>query len=684
MAAARRGRFVGRLEELALFRSALLNREPSFAVLHIHGPGGVGKTTLLREFARLAAECGRPVVWLDGRHIDPTSPGFLLAVQHAMQPGGSDTSGGVASCDELDWPPAATLLIDTYEALTPLDAWLRETFLPRLPARSLIVIAGRNPPTPAWRTDLDWAALTHCLSLRNLRPEESLTYLATRGIPADRHANVLDFSHGHPLALALGADLLAGGERQTLNLTQEPDVARVLLELFVQQVPSPAHRRALETCARARVTTEELLADVVGHADAPALFAWLRGLSFIEQGPEGLFPHDVARDALDADLRWRDPAGFRELHDRLLHRLARQIQALDGRKQQRAYFDILYLSRHSAAMRSFYDWEALGNAWAEPATPADGPGILEIVRRHEGDVSARIAAHWLARQPEAFYAFRSPGQQLTGFTAALLLEEANPVDCAVDPAVSAAWAAAQPRPGERVLHHRFYLDREQYQASRSAHNLISAVAGIRWLTVPRLAWCFTTLAEPQYWHPMFSALNFQRVPAAEFDVDGRHFGVYGHDWRAEPVQDWIVRKGGLDPDTQPTVEARLRAPLLVLSQPDFEDAVRRALRDYGRPAALAANPLARARVVADRVNDDDSIDALQTLLRDAVATLAVNPKDLKFHRALWHTYIEPALTQERAAELLDVPFNTYRYHLNVGLERVTAWLWQRELGDLNP
>lgn len=36
------------------------------------------------------------------------------------------------------------------------------------------------------------------------------------------------------------------------------------------------------------------------------LFAWLRELSFVETGPDGLAPHDLARDVLDVDLRWRD------------------------------------------------------------------------------------------------------------------------------------------------------------------------------------------------------------------------------------------------------------------------------------------------------------------------------------------------------------------------------------------
>jgi hypothetical protein len=52
LAVARRRRFVGRAAELALFNSALAEAEPPFALLHVHGPGGVGKTLLLGEFAR--------------------------------------------------------------------------------------------------------------------------------------------------------------------------------------------------------------------------------------------------------------------------------------------------------------------------------------------------------------------------------------------------------------------------------------------------------------------------------------------------------------------------------------------------------------------------------------------------------------------------------------------------------
>jgi hypothetical protein len=37
-------------------------------------------------------------------------------------------------------------------------------------------------------------------------------------------------------------------------------------------------------------------------------------LSFVELSREGLFPHDLAREALVADLRWRNPDWNMELH----------------------------------------------------------------------------------------------------------------------------------------------------------------------------------------------------------------------------------------------------------------------------------------------------------------------------------------------------------------------------------
>src|SRR5688572_2227653 len=148
-------RFVGRRAELAQFETALQEPSPPFAVLHVHGVGGVGKSTLLREFARLAKDAGRAVIALDGRDVQASRQEFPRAFAEAR----SDAPDG-----KFSLPAAgAVVLIDTYEALHALDGWLRESFLPRLPARTLVVLAGRNVPALAWRTDVAWAPLARIL-----------------------------------------------------------------------------------------------------------------------------------------------------------------------------------------------------------------------------------------------------------------------------------------------------------------------------------------------------------------------------------------------------------------------------------------------------------------------------------------------------------------------------------------
>lgn len=306
-------RFVGRATELEMFRGALAADMPPFAIYYLSGPGGVGKSSLLLQIARLAAEIGRLHVLIDCRNIDVSPQGFLLALSQALGLGGAG-----APLESLDQAERPVLLLDTYETIAPLDGWLRETFLPRLPAGALTVIAGRNAPDAAWRTESAWRDLVRIVSLRNLRPDESQAFLTYRDVPAAQHADVLRFTHGHPLALSLVADVVAQGGEAAFQPDRSPDVVALLLERFVQDVPSAQHRLALHACATARVLTESLLRAALGQEDVHAIFTWLRRLSFVEQGPYGLFPHDLAREVLDSDLRWRDPDALVELHRRLV------------------------------------------------------------------------------------------------------------------------------------------------------------------------------------------------------------------------------------------------------------------------------------------------------------------------------------------------------------------------------
>ena len=127
-----------------------------------------------------------------------------------------------------------------------------------------------------------------------------------------------------------------------------------------------------------------------------------------------------------------------------------------------------------------------------------------------------------------------------------------------------------------------------------------------------------------------------------------------------------------------------QVPLAVLSRSEFEAAVRQALRDWSQPDMLGANPLLWSRVVAARLvgngGRSERVATLQLLLQEAIQTLQSTPRRLKWYNALYHTYLFPASTQEMAAELLDVPFSTFRRHLTAGVAHVVENLWQQELG----
>ncbi len=678
--AARRGRFVGRSDILTSFREILLQPESPFAVLHIHGPGGVGKTTLLREFARIARAADRPVARLDGRLLEPAPNAFLGALD---QSGIQATPAQPHSFHRL--PPTCVLLIDTYELIEPLDTWLREVFLPQLSPQGLAVIVGRNAPSPAWRTDTDWGELTRIVTLGNFSPEESATYLTARDIPDTQHAAALRFTGGHPLALALVADTLQrGGEIAALDPGSEPDLVRALLERLVREIPSPSHQRALDACVIARLTTEDLLAGIGGIDDPHACFEWLRRQAFVEHSPYGIFPHDLAREVLLADFRWRNPHAHNSLVGRIWTHLWRRIGQTDEFDRQRLQLEALYVIRNQPNMTSYFDWNEADKVFAEEPGPEETEAILEIVHQHEGPESARIAAHWLRRQPESFHVFRDRDLDAFGFMAQLALHHATAEDVAADPAAAAALRFIE-RFGpladrQEVIYLRFWMHRERYQEITAATNLMAVDVITRCVTTSNLAWNFIAMSDPEFWTPHFNAVNFPRAHAAGFAVDGRPYGVFAHDWRIEPALVWLTTGGTPMPFTNVTDDIQATPP--PLSEAEFATAVRQALRDFARDDRLATNPLLRAGSVrTGSSNGASPTDQCGRCCARRSATLDGHPRDIKFHRALWHTYIEPAPTQERAAELLGVPFNTYRYQLARGLERVTAHLWWLEHRD---
>jgi hypothetical protein len=678
LASRRRGCFVGRDAELALVRTALDAAEPPFSVLWLTGPGGIGKSSLLDVTADEVAQTGgSTIVRPDGRALPPSPRAVLDALRAELGP---------PEGDEVVAAPAGrlVLMIDAYERLSGLDDWIRTSLLPGLPASSLTLIACRKPPGAAWRADPAWRDLLRVESLRNLSPAESRAYLRACGVDAPIHDRLVELSRGHPLALSLLADVFARGGEATADDPLMPDLVGTLVRRFVDVVPVGPQRGALETCALARVTTEPLLRDALGLDDAHELFAWLRDLSFVESGPDGLFPHELARDVLDADLQWRDPDGYQNLFRRVRGHTFAALRSSRGHEQQRAAYDLKFMFRKLRSVLSPLDWDSWGLLYPELAGLADRASVLDLVAAAEGDEAAAIAARWLDRQPEGVFVIRGVHDDIRAVLVLLDLTAATEEERRADPGTQAAWEYAQrcapPRPGEIVTQTRFIVDRDAYQDPSPTLNAAPIVTLQRYLANPQLAWDFLTLHEPEPWDEYFSLADMPRAQGTDFVVGGRRYGLFGHDFRRVPVdvlmELWTERALARD------VAFRPAAPdhHLVLSQAEFADAVRQALRDLHRPELLARNPLLGMRLAHDHAGTGEpDATTLRSLLLAAVEQLRHHPRDDKLLRAVERTILRPAPTQEAAAELLGLPFSTYRRHLSRGIERIVAWLWDREL-----
>ncbi|WP_328738707.1 ATP-binding protein [Streptomyces erythrochromogenes] len=658
--AARDRAFVGRNMELALFRSALAGETGACPVHFLHGPGGIGKSTLVRRLAREGLRAGRAVIEVDGRTVAPTPQGFTAAV------------------GDIPAEPGVVLLVDTFERCQGLEGWLRNEFLLGLPLGSVVVLAGRRAPDARWTSDPGWSQLLRVTSLRNLPPDDAARLLHARGLPAGAHQAVLSFTGGNPLALSLAAAVAVreeGGVKSGWKPSQ--DVIATLLSKLLGDIPTPAHRRALEICAHSYVTSESLLRALVG-AQAPELFAWLRQQPFIEATDAGLFPHDVVREALEADLRWRDPDGFADMHRAVHQYLVERVRTVSDAQLLQATSPLIYLYRKEASA-NFHKWRDGDHVKDEPYAEEDRERVLELAETAEGGESADICRFWLDHQPEAFRVYRSTQTgEIVAFFAWLRLRE--PLGADIDPIVDAAWAharsAAPLRPGEYIALARFHVHPPVYQRTSPPMDLMHWRGLGEIFRADRQAWTFVVKRDDGHWDAYmhhFAMPSVGRRPR----VGPHPYVLFGHDWRAQPVGPWLeersntilahkLRRGASSSSGE-------HAELVVLSRPEFDTAVRDALRAIRRPDALARNPLNHSRVVTQ------SATALRTLLINGIDALREGRSGDKHHRALTTTYIAGALTQEAAAERLGLPFSTYRRHLTSGIERLIDLLWRSEL-----
>jgi hypothetical protein len=660
--------FVGRANELAIFGRMVSGEDKSACLLHVFGPAGVGKTTLLREFQR---RCGdAPTFWMDGRDMTPTTE----AVRELHE----------RSAD------ARVLFIDEFDALSPLDGWFREVFFPSLPSEAIIVLAGRRPLSERWVSDPAWRSLARLLPLRNLEERAQRQLLALNNVALESQDGVMQLTRGHPLALALVVANLSQNRNLKFDLGAFPDVIRILLDRFIDNVPSAVHRQALEASSLIRFTTEGMLASLIDSAQPHDLFAWLRSLSFMESGPRGVYPNDLAREAIALELEWRNPDWHAQLHERARSYYAEHLERTRGEANLALVGDYIYLHRDNPAVKPFFDWSFAAEAYCDAFSPDDRLELTEMAALHEGTESANILNFWLDRQPQNVVVLRSSneGAPIRGFLVKVEIDGSSGQDLGGDPGAMAAKKYLDERcplrKGEVAVLFRFWMDRSVYQAVSASQSILFTAIVQCSLTHPNLAHTFLYCADDQFWSPMFSYAALVKLPQSDFRVGAVTYRMFGHDWRVLTPRAWLDLLS--EQETTRSAAASERPKLqdvVLLSRESFNAAVADALKHFNNGTKLGANPLLRSRVVTRNLAAEASAPERAAILRNLICAEAeswqISGRDAKLYDALERGYIKPAPTQERAAELLDISIATFRRHLKNSASRLCDGLWELEI-----
>ncbi|MFF5187377.1 AAA family ATPase [Streptomyces sp. NPDC000345] len=661
--------FAGRAGQLAEFTRALrsfAHSPDNRAVLYVHGPAGIGKTALLSRFAAIARAGDRRVVEID-----------------AARSASAEALWG--QIREAAAVPGTVLLVDDVDQVGGADGAL-PPIVPAEVGEALIVVAGQNAPSASWRAAARRRGGLRALRLGPLCDADARALVSGPGTDGDQEISdlVVGFAQGHPLALVLAEAARAEGRFRYGEPPQELVLA--LLDEVIGDVPSPAHRQALEIAAHSRWTTEDLLRTALSEdgGSAADVFDWLRRRPFAHAQRNGTTLFPLVRDLLDNDLRWRDPSGYRSMHERIRTHLLEQIRQALPHHILPATAALTYLHRHNGFVARFVTWQG-GDRFQElPYRQELRDDVLRFVASAEGASTAAETARWLDAQPRAFHVYWDTAAHAPAAVLAWLRPDVAGVDGATtDPLAAAARHHAHTtrplRPREHLALARVYAPPAAHHAASELMDLViyRILAGFL-LNTP--AWSFVATASGSFLDPLMRYID-QRPVRPPVTVQGLSFTLYAHDWRTVTLERWM-EVGHLaelaGPAARPAARPRSGpGAFTVLTREEFDSAVGDALAAWQRKDLLAGNPLLRTRLVA-RQGGDDPVAALRKIITEALDALGSDPRAVKYHRALVTGFLRGAPTREAAAERLGLPLSTFRRHMSRGLERVRSSLWALE------
>lgn len=658
--------FVDRQAESEQFARWLEADAPHPEILQITGHAGIGKSALLREFARRAQALGRsPIAYVDGGAIAPTESEFTRAVT------GEE---GVDPAVFFGARPAL-LIIDGMEELAPLTRWLTTELIPSLDQSVRVVVGGRQSVGPMWNSALN---SVRTINVGSLPWEAAVQYLERRGVAAVVVDQILGAAGGYPLALSLAADLAV--QRGVTRFKKVPEWNLTLSGLVAELLrDAPKLRSLLEAAAVVRQFNEPTLAAIAGLDDAGEAFGELCAVSFIRPAQHGLTLHDDVRRVVIEELAWRNP-------ERLawLRRQARAYYRERIRQRQPGEEwlvpERLYLWEHIIHATYFAGGEP-GTMWVEASGPEDLDELVAIQADFVASIEAGVPVVALPPpeecSPEVLRAIVSlPGTEVRiarsrdgyghGYGFTLPVSQASLAILPRGGAIEAVVERALPADARRHLPATWegssvaYMSAAAVRGERSVE--ATGVLGLDWFRGVLRGGAFLACSGGETAAQISAALGGVCIPEVGTSSAGT----------PQRLDGYIFDIGRVGPDAWlEAVTNGLPLPP-VLSDEELEKELHLVLVGWPDDARLAKSPLAQLALLVSPDEAASPAENLRAVVRRALAETRSSDDALELAcRALEIAYLERKLAHEAIAERLNVSRTTF-YRLLHRAEREIA------------
>ncbi len=532
---------VGRGRELALL-TRVADREDESLLVHLHGVPGVGKSAVLDAFLAAERARGAIVVRLDCRAIEPTERGFLREVSTAI---GIDSSDVPTVTRRLGTIGDRVLIaLDNYEAFRLLDSWLRGAFMPALEENARVVLAGRDPPVPAWLTSPEWRGLFRSVLVGPLDDAAALELLSQQGVGVAAGRPINRIARGHPLALRLAMSAI--GERLDLSLEEAATqpVVEELTRLYLADVHDPVTREALDAASVVRRSTQSLLRAMLPSVAPQDAVEKLCALPFVETGRDGLVLHQAVQEAISAALRSADPERYRNYRRAAWRQLRQEAVGAGTPDLWRYTADTLYLIENPVCREAFFPTGAQVFT-VEPASAKHDSAVETIFEHLEPPGSAALLHAWWAETPDAFSVVLDRDEGVVGFYLMFDPSSVRRSALLADPVTAEWWRHLREHPvprGERVLFLRRWLGVEGGEGP-------SPIQASCWLDIkrtymalrPDLRRVYTTVRNLADYAPIVTTLGFQHLEEAGVELDGTVYHSAVLDFGPASVDGWLAQ-----------------------------------------------------------------------------------------------------------------------------------------------